>query len=64
MHQARYHHANSLAQQINSNIHHQLSQRDSQMLAMVQSMPVVVESSSQSDDSQEHHEQHVASNAS
>ena len=64
MKQAGHHHANSLAQQINSNIEHELSQRDSQMLAMVQSIPSLVESSSQSEDSQEDHDQHVASDTS
>ena len=64
MQQAGYHHANSLTQHVNSNIEHQLSQRDSQMLSMVRSMRGIVESLSQSDDSQEDHDQHVASNAS
>ena len=64
MQQAGHHHANSLAQQINSNIENQLSQRDSQMLAMVQSIPGLVESSSQSEYCQEDYNQHVSSKAS
>ena len=63
MQQAGCHHANSLAQN-NSNIEHQLSIRDTQMISIVQFIPGLVESSSQSEDSQEDQAQHVASNAS
>jgi len=62
--QAGCHHANSLAQKNNSNIEHQLSIRDTQMISIVQFIPGLVESSSQSEDSQEDQAQHVASNAS
>ena len=39
MQQAGYHHANSLATKISSDIQEQFSQRDTQLLAMLQSLP-------------------------
>ena len=41
MQQAGYHHANSLAPKISSDIQEQFSQRDTQLLAMLQSLPQV-----------------------
>ena len=64
MQQAGNHHANSIAQQTNSNIQQQLTQRNSQILEMMQSMPVLAESSSQSDDSHEDHDYKFSSNSS
>ena len=64
MQQAGNHHANFIAQQTNSNIQQQLTQRDSQILEMMQSMPGLAESSSQSDDPHEDHDHQVASSVS
>ena len=46
--QAGYHHANMLASQINENLTIQLTIRDSEVLALMQNIPVLVSSSSES----------------
>ena len=51
MQQVGYHHANALLQNYSNNIQDQLKQRDTEMVAMLYSIPVLAASSSGSDDS-------------
>ena len=50
MHQAGYHQVNALAQRISKDIKSQLHERDNHMLAMLQAIPSLAKSSSDSDD--------------
>ena len=50
MHQVVYQQANALAQKISKDIKSQLHDRDTHILAMLQSMPDLVQSSTDSDD--------------
>ena len=52
MQQAGYHHANHLANRITSDIQEQLNQRDSQVLAMLQSIPSLASSTESNSDDQ------------
>ena len=53
MQQAGYHHANALAQKISDDLRLQLHERDTQMLAMMQNMPGLSQSSADSEDTVE-----------
>ena len=46
--QAEYHYTNVLALQINENLTRQLTTRDSEILALIQNIPALVSSSSES----------------
>ena len=62
--QAGYHYANSLVQKISTDIKQQLNDRNNQMIAMLQSIPGLVESSSDSDNSSQEPTEHVVVNVS
>ena len=51
MQQAGFHQANSIINRLGSEIQHSLHQRDEQLTAMINNIPSLIESSSQSDDS-------------
>ena len=53
MQQAGYHQANALAQKISNDIRLQLHERGTQMLAMLQTIPALAQSSTDSEDTSE-----------
>ena len=56
MQQAGYHQANALAQKISDDIKLQLHERDTQMLAILQTIPALAQSSTDSEDTSEDHQ--------
>ena len=64
MQQAGYHQANLIAQKISIDIQQQLNDRYVQMMAMLQSIPRLVESNSESDNSSQGPTEHVVVNVS
>jgi len=58
MHQVGYHQANALAQRISEDIKSQLHECDNHMLAMLQAIPSLAKSSSDSDTTPEEEELH------
>ena len=58
MHQAGYHQANAPTQRISKDIKFQLHERDNHMIAMLQAIPSLAKSSSDSDTTLEEEELH------
>ena len=59
-----YHQANSIAQKIITDIPQKLNDRDTQMMAMLQSIPGLVESNLESENSSQEPTEHVVVNVS
>jgi len=64
MQQAGFHQANSLAQKISTDIQQQLNDRDNHMMAMLQSIPGLTESSSDADSSSQEPTEYEVANVS
>ena len=62
MQQVGYDQANSLVQKISTDIQQQLNDHDAQMMAMLQSIPGLVESNSESYNSSQEPTYHVVAN--
>ena len=60
--QSGYHQASSLSQKISTDTMQQLNERNTQMMAMLQSIPGLVESNSESENSSQEPSEHVVAN--